>query len=107
MKVKDPKWANVIELAIGGLAVNFVVHDQHDKLVLQDLFRKSCSNPREHPNMIMMKFRDEAYDVSSQKPQTGHPTMYDMLDIDDHVISNALVEQVWEINLRKFYIIVG
>ncbi|XP_063676728.1 structural maintenance of chromosomes protein 6-like isoform X2 [Bolinopsis microptera] len=93
MKVKDPKWANVIELAIGGLAVNFVVHDQHDKLVLQDLFRKSCSNPREHPNMIMMKFRDEAYDVSSQKPQTGHPTMYDMLDIDDHVISNALVEQ--------------
>ena len=94
IKVKDPKWANVIELAIGGLAMNFVVNDQHDKSVLQELFRKSFQNAREHPNMIMMRFRDDFYDVSSQKPQTGHPTIYDMLDIDCHVISNALVEQV-------------
>ena len=94
IKVKDPKWANVIELAIGSLAMNFVVNDQHDKSVLQELFRKSFQNAREHPNMIMMRFRDEFYDVNSQKPQTGHPTIYDMLDIDCHVISNALVEQV-------------
>ncbi|KAL5265398.1 hypothetical protein ACHWQZ_G006196 [Mnemiopsis leidyi] len=93
IKVKDPKWANVIELAIGSLAMNFVVNDQHDKSVLQELFRKSFQNAREHPNMIMMRFRDEFYDVNSQKPQTGHPTIYDMLDIDCHVISNALVEQ--------------
>ena len=52
------------------------------------------SNSSQYPNMIMMKFKETFYNVTAQKPQTGHPTMYDMVEIDDHVISNALVEQV-------------
>ena len=92
IKVKDPKWATVIELAIGGSMCNFVVNDTHDRSVLQELFRSSCQNQRDWPNLVAMKFRDDYYDVSSQKPQSKHPTLYDMLDIQDNMISNALVE---------------
>ena len=48
LKVKDAKWAKVIELALGALVFNFVVHDQHDKTVLQELFRKSIRLEIEH-----------------------------------------------------------
>ena len=32
--------------------------------------------------------------MSQKKPQVGYPTVYDMLNIQDNMISNALIEQV-------------
>lgn len=90
--VKDQKWSYAIETCLKNLAYGFCVANYKDMHVIKCIISQMCTNF--FPVVLVCPFQDTVYDFSSHKPNCQFPTVLDLLDIDDPVITNCLIDQV-------------
>ncbi|XP_041357126.1 structural maintenance of chromosomes protein 6-like isoform X2 [Gigantopelta aegis] len=91
-QLKNPQFALAVETCLRSLLYSFCCTDYHDEKVLQEIFEKTNKDgPR--PAIIVSKFHDRIHDVSRFKARSKHPTVLDMIDVDDPVVANILIDQ--------------
>ncbi|XP_068698748.1 structural maintenance of chromosomes protein 6-like isoform X1 [Montipora foliosa] len=90
--LRDQKWSKAIEACLKNLAYGFCVANFEDSKVVKAIIAQTCT--RFFPVVLVCSFQETLYDVSSNKPTGEYPTVLDMLDLDDPVISNCLVDQL-------------
>ena len=63
---------------------------------MQKLIAKNCSDvwANKKPRIIVTSFKSQLYEISRNRPEcTQHPTIYEMLKIDDPIVANTLFDQ--------------
>ncbi|XP_071807403.1 structural maintenance of chromosomes protein 6-like [Asterias amurensis] len=94
LKLRDPQWAIGIEACLGGLMFKFCCHDYHDMGILNQLIARFVPDKRSRPGVIVSAFQEEQYNIEAGAVQCReHPSLLDMLDIEDPMIYNCLVDQ--------------
>ena len=93
LKLKDPKWAKAVEQTIKGTMCAYACNDNHDMMILKEIFKQKNTSP---PTIIVSKFTDSLFDTSHNRPSGFSPitTVLDVLDISNHLVANALIDQV-------------
>eukprot|EP00117_Sycon_ciliatum_P012997 scpid28026/ scgid13842/ Structural maintenance of chromosomes protein 6 len=92
LNLHDEKWALAVEACVSrGILSGFLVDNGEDKRVVQQLIRDA--RMERPPTIIITRFLDSRHDVTRNKAHTNHPTVMDVLDIDNPVVFNALVDQ--------------
>lgn len=94
VKLKDPSFALATETALGkGLLTAFCVSDSHDAGELKLIMKKVCTTFRP-PMIITTRFENQVYDTRRYRLQsTSYKSVYDVLTIDDPVVTNCLIDQ--------------
>jgi chromosome segregation ATPase len=63
---------------------------------MQKLISKHCSDvfASKRPRIIVTSFKQQLYEISRNRPESKHhPTIYEMMKIDDHIVANTLFDQ--------------
>ena len=91
--VKDIKWTKAVEQCIKATMCAYACHDNHDMLLLKDIFKRTCSG--RYPSIIVSMFAEKLYDTSQYRPTGYTPIMVvlDMLNIENHIAENTLIDQ--------------
>jgi len=90
IKLKDKKWAIAVEQCLGGTIGAYACHDNHDMLLLKQIFKKNSRGNM--PAIVVCKFADHLFDVSRNKPQ-NYTAVMDALVIENHIVANTLIDQ--------------
>ncbi|ODM88865.1 Structural maintenance of chromosomes protein 6 [Orchesella cincta] len=104
IRVKDPKYAGLIEVILGQNLHSFVVDNLRDCSLLTELidstYREGSASQRTQrqskvPGIIKSIFADQMYDIS--RHSASHPgtfTVLDMIEVEnnDHIVINALID---------------
>lgn len=89
IKLKDTKWAELLESVIGNTLNAFCVTNYHDRRLLEDLKRRlDCQQ------VPILTAPDEAFDFSGGEPPPHVLTILRVLDVDDDYILRQLVNSV-------------
>ena len=74
---------------------SFVCDNYDDERVMQQLIAKNCKVPvNRRPRLIVADFKQNLYDYKKYRPPfSEYSTVYEMLNISDHVIANTLFDQ--------------
>jgi chromosome segregation ATPase len=88
------EWSLAIEESIGsGLMTAFVCGNHQDEAVLYKLINKHVHNPSMRPRVIVADYSSKLYDVNKFRPEhTQYPTVFEMINIKDPIISNVLID---------------
>ncbi|XP_060528769.1 structural maintenance of chromosomes protein 6 isoform X2 [Cylas formicarius] len=95
IKLREKKWAVAIEGYLGGGNIKaFVVDNRKDGQLLQQIFARACQG-EQYPTVITSKFIYRRHDVSRNKVAAPGDcvSLYDVLDIEDPIVSNCIVDQ--------------
>lgn len=86
IKMKDPKWAPVLESVIGNTLGAFCVTNHNDRVLLQRLQKEArCEE------VPILTAPDEAFDYSSGEPAADVLTILRVLDVDNHFVKRQLI----------------
>lgn len=89
VKLKDEKWAPVLESVIGNTLNAFCVIDHHDRRILEELKRRhDCAR------VPVLTASDDEFDFSSGEPPSNCLTILRALDIDNGYVLRQLVNSV-------------
>lgn len=89
LKLKDQKWAPVLESVIGNTLNAFCVTNHHDRKLLENLKRRVKCN-----QVPILTGSDEPFDFSQGEPPADIVTVLRVLDIDDDFVLRQLVNAV-------------
>lgn len=89
LKLKDRKWAPVLESVIGNTLNAFCVTNHHDRNILQELKRRANCN-----DVPILTGSDEAFDYSSGEPEEGVLTILRVLHIESDYLTRQLINSV-------------
>lgn len=89
VKLKDPKWAPVLESVIGNTLNAFCVVDHHDRRILEELKRRHGAR-----DVTILTGSNEAFDFSSGEAPQGVLTILRVLAIENDYILRQLVNSV-------------
>lgn len=97
LKLGADKWAVAIEALIGRELDSFIVHNHHDRSILQDLF-KSVS-PNQYPGIMVLNFdRDVGFDIDAARASTKRLNKDSILAVDAIAINSPSVSKALIIN---------
>lgn len=89
--LKDQQWALGIEKALGGILYSWCVDNHQDSRVLERIMSSVLRH--RHPSIFTGKFRNQQHEVNRHAAVSKHPTILQMLSIQDPVIANCLIDQ--------------
>eukprot|EP00051_Salpingoeca_urceolata_P024254 m.423407 g.423407 ORF g.423407 m.423407 type:complete len:1329 (+) comp20211_c2_seq3:397-4383(+) len=92
IRVKDERWAPMIEAVLKGNESAFAVTDSHD----YQLLKKVCAQMNVTVAIVVMRFSPNRYtgvDADASAARTHFPTVMDMIDIDHPQVFNVLIDQ--------------
>jgi len=78
---------------VGSLLTSFLVDNKHDQQIIEQIKRKVCT-AGPGPPVLIGKYVTERFDVSRHKAQTEHPTLDQVIEVDDSVVYNQIIDQV-------------
>lgn len=73
---------------------SFLVNTKEDKALLEQVKKRVCGNEKGPDILYSQQFIRERYDVKKDRARTQHPTLDDVLIVDDNVVWNCLVDEV-------------
>ncbi|KAJ2411882.1 Structural maintenance of chromosomes protein 6, partial [Coemansia sp. RSA 2530] len=85
VKLRDPKWARIIETTLDKSLNSFLVESHADRTTLDAIFRRCGCQSR----IIICK--PELFDYSQGEPDPRFTTMLNALDIQDEVVKRQLI----------------
>ncbi|CAO1633857.1 unnamed protein product [Sympodiomycopsis kandeliae] len=89
VKLKDTKWAKVLESVIGNTLNAFCVVDHHDRRLLESVKRRiGCGS------VSILTASDEAFDFSGGEPPADVLTILRVLEVSDEYVLRQLVNAV-------------
>ncbi|XP_070194388.1 structural maintenance of chromosomes protein 6-like isoform X1 [Littorina saxatilis] len=92
-QLRDQTWALALEVCLRALIHTFVCHDHHDEKLLEQIFQQELGN-RRRPAIITCPFKNTVHDISRFRVKgTNYPTVFDIIECEDPVVSNALIDQ--------------
>jgi chromosome segregation ATPase len=89
LKLKDVRWAGVLESVLGNTLNAFCVTNIHDRNLLQQLARRSRCD-----NIPILTGSDEAFDYSRGEPEADVQTILRVLDIETPFLTRQLINSV-------------
>lgn len=91
INVKHPDWVFAVQECLKTRFLKtFLCDNYSDADQLSQILAKYYQ--RNRPSIITSKFVSEVYDVSPHKTVCEHPTVLDMINVDDPVITNCLID---------------
>ncbi|KAJ2492563.1 Structural maintenance of chromosomes protein 6 [Coemansia sp. RSA 2050] len=85
VKLRDPKWARIIETTLDKSLNSFLVESHADRTTLDAIFRRCGCQSR----IVICK--PELFDYSQGEPDPRFTTMLNMLDIQDEIVKRQLI----------------
>jgi chromosome segregation ATPase len=94
INVKDNKWSRAIEACIGSFVSSFICDNHEDTMLMQQLISNHCgAREKNKPRIFTSTFKSQMHDIAQYRPKWNHPTVYEMLTIDDFIVANTLFDQ--------------
>ncbi|XP_055911411.1 structural maintenance of chromosomes protein 6 isoform X2 [Eupeodes corollae] len=93
IEVVDERFRNAVENQLGGLINSFVVSNNRDYKILENVLKK---HQNFNPTIITTKFMNKVYDVSKGivSPPHGTKLLMDQIRCCDTVVLNCLIDRV-------------
>ncbi|ESZ96683.1 hypothetical protein SBOR_2942 [Sclerotinia borealis F-4128] len=87
LKLRDPKWSDILEVTFGNLLNAFIVTNRSDQVRLQKII-SAIGIPR---TQIYIIANTQHIDTTQNEPDQNFMTILRMLDIDSEIVRNALI----------------
>ncbi|OIR57718.1 MAG: Rad18-like recombination and DNA repair protein [Amphiamblys sp. WSBS2006] len=85
IKLKEGKWSETMSAILHGLVTNFVVHDHHDRDILNQIFR------RHQLNVPIIVIDMDKSDIPLEEPDRKYLTGLRVLEITNSAVRNTVV----------------
>lgn len=79
---------------VGGLMSAFLVDNLADKDLLEATKKRLYTPGERPPAVIHCKYSDRRHDIQRDRAQTNHPTLSDLINIDNDHVFNCIVDEV-------------